>query len=1214
MSSLGSLMVIIGANTAGLTAAQHDLRRLQTAMTHTQSAFKTMEQGMVTFGRTLTQYVTLPVTLLGIAAVKTFSDFEYELAKIEGLVGISGATVQEWGNQILEMASSFGKAPQELAEALYFITSSGFKSAEAMEVMKISAMTAAAGLGETKDIANIVTSAINAYGKANITAAQAADVLTVAVREGKGEPAELVKAFATVIPVAAKLGVNFDQVGGAIAAMTRYGIPAANASTYLRQTLFTLLKPTNQVKKGLAGIGLTAQEVRNSLRNDGLIDTLQMLQEKIGTNEEALGQIFPNIRAFMGVTSLLGANLQETIGVFNDTKNSLGATAAAFEIISQTTKFKFNAAMAEAKATLIKFGEAIMEILLPTVISITGKIRDLGNWFTNLSKPTQELIIKVLGFTAAVGPLLLILNLLITVTIRPLILVLMTLRNVIKTVIIQIGLMAKAGSLMTTVINLSKIAYLSWAYQIAYVTGNKTKLIAITRVLNTVIAATPWGWVALAIGAVVTALALLINKKKELSAVEKISNEVTTEVNNSVASEVAHLERLKRVLDNNLSSVEQKEVAIRELNKTMSIYTGGIIVEKDEIKKLLEISKDETKTKTEREEALKEANKLQAIYNQGLTDEKVRTGQAADMINTYIGMLKKKYVIQASEGLIVKKITEQLELQDKISKGQGVELSNIEKAKVGIVKGLASAAMLGPVAGITNIFKQGDWFKEAGLTKAKGNLVEINTQVNTLNDSINSLVNQVSGIEEISVFGTAPPEIIPDDLETDLEKLKKLEDELAKVFEDFNIQMYKQRQISQETGDSYQTIIDQADLLSSTIDKLRELEGKGISDTKTKTLKTVYNNIKDVAAGAELFKETMKDVGLENAKTWSQLDYDILNYKSTTEQVLKLQQDFSKDLATTDTYANSLGKSFDKTNAQIQFTIEYIKELKEKMKKLEPGEVSIEGVSTLVNWESFLETLNIKKASEEFQYELDDIQTKVNLLGEVADSNGIKISMYTKYLRALSNVDVGKMIAAGDIKALKKWIEGIQVGTEELKKLEAVREVINLVKSSFENLFVTIGEGLGGLLAGEEDAMSNLFKGILSVMLDFAKQFGEIMIGLGVARIALDTIGISGVGAVVAGVALVALATAAKSLLDKGPDLEKVSAPGFAMGGIVPAGYPGDTYPALLSSGEMVVPPNKLPEFENREMEVKVVVEGVTRGSDLYYVMKEVSRRYKNSF
>jgi len=1206
MSSLGSLMVIIGANTSGLTAAQHDLRRLQTAMTHTQSAFKTLEQGMVTFGRTLTQYVTLPVTLLGIAAVKTFADFEYELAKIEGLVGISGATVQEWGNQILEMASSFGKAPQELAEALYFVTSSGFKSAEAMEVMKTSAMTASAGLGETKDIANIVTSAINAYGKANITAAQAADVLTVAVREGKGEPAELVKAFATVIPVAAKLGVHFDQVGGAIAAMTRYGIPAANASTYLRQTLFTLLKPTNQVKKGLAQFGLTAQDVRNSLRNDGLIDTLQMLQEKIGTNEEALGQIFPNIRAFMGVTSLLGANLEETIGVFNDTKNSLGATAAAFEIISQTTKFKFNAAMAEAKATLIKFGEAIMEMLLPTIVNITRKIRDLGNWFTGLSKPTQELIIKVLGFTAAVGPLLLILNLLITVTIRPLILLLTTLRNVIRTVIIQMGLMTKAGSLLTTVINLQKIAYLAWAYQIAYVTGNKTKLVAITKVLNKVIAATPWGWVALAIGAVVTVLALLIKKKKELTDVEKISNEISTEVNNSVAKEVAHLDRLKRVLDNNTSSEEQRAVAIRELNKTMSIYTGGIIVEKEEIEKLIKVSKDEKRTKTEREEALQEAIRLQEIYNKGITEEKVRTGQAADMINTYMGMLKKKYTLQAAEQLIVKKMAEQLELQDKIAQGEG--LSDKEKAKVIIPRSLAAFALIGPVAGITNLFKQADWLAEATQKK----VTALETSVSWLQETISSLSDQVFGIEEIQITGVAPPDIIPDDLETDLEKLKRLQGELAKVFEDFNIQMYVQNKESEETGDSYQTIIDQANLLNTTIKKLRELEGQDMFSIKTKSLETVYNNIKDVAAGAELFKETIKDVGEENSKTWAQLDYDIRNYKSNTEQVLKLQQDFSKDLASTDIYANNLGKSFDKTAAQIEFTIEYIKKLKEQMKKLQPGETSVEGMGSLVNWESFLETLNIKKASEEFQYELDDIQTKANLLGEVADSNGIKISMYTKYLRALSNVDVSKMIAAEDIEGIRQWVENIGTATEELKKLEAAREVINLVKSSFENLFVTIGEGLGGLLAGEEDAMSNLFKGILSVLLDFAKQFGEIMIGLGVARIALDTIGWTGVGAVIAGTALVALATAAQSLLDKGPDLEK--APGMAMGGVVPAGYPNDSYPALLSSGEAVVPPNKLPGFAREPVEVKVVVEGVIRGKDIYYINKEIERRFKNSF
>jgi hypothetical protein len=52
----------------------------------------------------------------------------------------------------------------------------------------------------------------------------------------------------------------------------------------------------------------------------------------------------------------------------------------------------------------------------------------------------------------------------------------------------------------------------------------------------------------------------------------------------------------------------------------------------------------------------------------------------------------------------------------------------------------------------------------------------------------------------------------------------------------------------------------------------------------------------------------------------------------------------------------------------------------------------------------------------------------------------------------------------------------------------------------------------------------------------------------------------------------------------------------------------------MLSSGEAVVPPNKLPGFERQEMDVNVTVQGVVRGSDLHYIIKEVDRKYKNSY
>jgi len=60
----------------------------------------------------------------------------------------------------------------------------------------------------------------------------------------------------------------------------------------------------------------------------------------------------------------------------------------------------------------------------------------------------------------------------------------------------------------------------------------------------------------------------------------------------------------------------------------------------------------------------------------------------------------------------------------------------------------------------------------------------------------------------------------------------------------------------------------------------------------------------------------------------------------------------------------------------------------------------------------------------------------------------------------------------------------------------------------------------------------------------------------------------------------------------------------MADGGIVPAGYPNDSYPAMLSSGETVIPPGKLPEnvFDRNNGRVEKV-ELVAKGKDMYALL-----------
>ena len=173
-----------------------------------------------------------------------------------------------------------------------------------MKVLEAATKASAIGLGEVKTVADAVTSAVNAYGQANLSAEKATDVLTAAVREGKLEADSLAQSMGKVLPVSSQLGVGFEEVGAALAAMSRTGTEAAMATTSLRGILSALLNPSSQAEKELYNFGLSAEGLREQLKEQGLLSVLKTLTDRFGDNQEAAGKVFGNVRALTGVLDL----------------------------------------------------------------------------------------------------------------------------------------------------------------------------------------------------------------------------------------------------------------------------------------------------------------------------------------------------------------------------------------------------------------------------------------------------------------------------------------------------------------------------------------------------------------------------------------------------------------------------------------------------------------------------------------------------------------------------------------------------------------------------------------------------------------------------------------------------------------------------------------------------------------------------------------------
>jgi len=395
MATIGNLIVNLTARTASF---EEGIAKAEKTLARTGRRF-------IAIGRELSYGLSLPLAGAAFSAVKFATGFDESLDKIVAIIGVSREQVDAWRGDLMSLASQTGRGPKELAESLYAIAQSGLRGADALEALKTSALAAATGMDDTKTVVDAVTSALNAYGPANLSAATAAGVLVSTVRNGKMQLDELAPVIGKLLPVSAQLGVTFGEVSGAVAAMSRMGMGARQTVAALRGVFMTLLKPSQQMRDGLALVGLSAEGLRAELRERGLLSVLQTLKARFGDNETALARVFPEAEGFVGLLNLIGKNGAVARNVIAAVAKATGQDLkTAFNIADRDASQQFAKALATLQVALIRLGD----IALPTVIKLTQLLVSAAlkaaAFIGGLDAPTRQWLVTLGLVAIALGP------------------------------------------------------------------------------------------------------------------------------------------------------------------------------------------------------------------------------------------------------------------------------------------------------------------------------------------------------------------------------------------------------------------------------------------------------------------------------------------------------------------------------------------------------------------------------------------------------------------------------------------------------------------------------------------------------------------------------------------------------------------------------------------------------------------------------------------
>lgn len=394
------LTVRVRADVGAYQRAMRDASKSTSEFARAGTALQRKGLQISKFGDTLTKRVTLPLALAGGAAIKMAGDFDKSFVQMQTLAGVSADEVDGLKDSVLGLAGETGRAPQELAEALYFLQSSGLDSAQAMEALEVSAKASAVGLGDTATVADAVSSAMLAYADSGLEAAEATDILIATARAGKAEPAELAGQMGRLLPIASELGITFGDVGGAIAALSTKGNNAEQATTQLVNVMSKLLKPSQQAAELLEEVGLSTDGIRQMIADRGLLGTLEELRARLG--ESGFIKYLEDTQAVQGALSLLGGDLSKTKDIIAEVNDAAGATESAFATWAESMGAQNAQAFAQFQVALIKVGE----VLAPIASDVLSFVAQIAEAFSALPGPVQTAVIAFAAFAAALGPIM----------------------------------------------------------------------------------------------------------------------------------------------------------------------------------------------------------------------------------------------------------------------------------------------------------------------------------------------------------------------------------------------------------------------------------------------------------------------------------------------------------------------------------------------------------------------------------------------------------------------------------------------------------------------------------------------------------------------------------------------------------------------------------------------------------------------------------------
>ena len=363
-------------------------------------------------GATMTAAFTIPFNRMKKESLGVLKEFETSLSSLQAVTGASGKEMEVFEKKILELGGSTQKSSMEVAEAMRYQALAGWDQQQILESTLPILNLSIAGNMDLARSSDLVTDSMGGLKLEVKDLPGYLDKVAQTSRKSNTNMDQMMEAMIVAAGSANVLGINTTDLSAALGVLANEGYKGAEGGRAL-QTSLNRIAANKQVKQALKDIGVSVFDASGQFR--GMETVLGELNLKFKDMNQEQKAHYAKIIAgenyysqFITLVDSMGGSYQN---LKKDIENSNGVLDEMTAIMGDNLEGKIKRTESAFEGFQIALGKSAR----PAATLKADLAYFILNGFNKLPEPIKVVVLALLNFIAAIGPVIAIIGALITV-------------------------------------------------------------------------------------------------------------------------------------------------------------------------------------------------------------------------------------------------------------------------------------------------------------------------------------------------------------------------------------------------------------------------------------------------------------------------------------------------------------------------------------------------------------------------------------------------------------------------------------------------------------------------------------------------------------------------------------------------------------------------------------------------------------------------------